>query len=46
MDVDTIKNDWLTDNVRDPGIFADLVAAVLTRRLQVIAFWEEYKPRP
>jgi sentrin-specific protease 8 len=40
-DVDTLKNDWLTDNVRFPlSIRWRSVANVQ----QTIAFWEEYEP--
>jgi len=41
-DVDTLKNDWLTDNVY-PLPLSSLVQADTDQTLiQTIAFWEEY----
>ena len=37
-DVDTLKNDWLTDNVRD----VHTLLCDANYILQTIAFWEEY----
>lgn len=37
-DVDTLKNDWLTDNVR--AVLTSLLTSNVI--LQTIAFWEEY----
>jgi hypothetical protein len=38
-DVDTLKNDWLTDNVRHSQTSPHLLS--LISLLQTIAFWEE-----
>jgi hypothetical protein len=41
-DVDTLKNDWLTDNVRFP---LSIRWRSLANVQQTIAFWEEYETR-